>query len=99
MRPVAGVVLLCSVALAAFARAGQPVFRSMTEAVEVDVAVARGGKTVAGLTAANFVVADNGVIQEVTSALLAAEPLRLTLVLDLSKSVSGSRLASLIDAP
>ena len=73
-------------------------FRSTVEAVEVDVAVTRGGKTVAGLAADNFVVTDNGVVQDVKTALLAAEPLRLTLVLDLSKSVSGSRLASLIKA-
>ena len=56
------------------------------EAVEVDVAVTRGGTTVAGLTAANFVVTDNGVVQDVTTALLAAEPLRLTVVLDLSRA-------------
>ena len=36
----------------------------------MDVAVTRGGKTVAGLTADNFVVTDNGVIQNVTAALL-----------------------------
>ena len=98
MRPVGAAVLFSGLALATFAWAGQPVFRSVTEAVEVDVAVVRGGKTVAGLTADNFVVTDNGVVQSVTTALLAAEPLRLTLVLDLSKSVSGSRLASLVKA-
>ena len=76
---------------------GQPlVFRATTEAVEVDVAVVRGGKTVSGLTADNFVVTDNGAVQTVTTALLAAEPLRLTLVLDLSRSVSGARLTSLV---
>ena len=79
-------------------RAEQPSFRSRVEAVEVDVAVTRGGATVSGLTANNFVVTDNGVVQNVTAALLGAEPLRLTLVLDVSKSVSGSRLASLIKA-
>jgi Ca-activated chloride channel family protein len=73
-------------------------FRSKIEAVEVDVAVTRGGKTAAGLTGDNFVVTDNGVIQDVRATRLAAQPLRLTLVLDVSKSVSGSRLASLIKA-
>ncbi len=76
----------------------QAPFRSQVEVVEVDVAVTRGGATVAGLTAGNFVVTDNGVPQEVTAALLDAEPLRVTMVLDTSKSVSGSRLASLIKA-
>lgn len=79
-------------------RSEQVPFRSQVEVVEVDVAVRRGGATVVGLTAGNFVVTDNGVIQEVTAALLGAEPLRVTLVLDVSKSVSGSRLASLIKA-
>ena len=77
---------------------GSPRFAATVEAVEVDVAVTRGGKTVAGLTAGNFVVTDNGVVQNVTAALLSAEPLRVTLVLDVSRSVSGSRLTSLIAA-
>ena len=98
MRLVGATVLLSGFALATFVWAGQPVFRSKTEAVEVDVAVTRGGTTVAGLTADNFVVTDNGIVQDVKATLLAAEPLRLTLVLDVSKSVSGPRLASLIKA-
>lgn len=76
----------------------QAPFRSHVEVVEVDVGVTRGGATVAGLTAANFVVTDNLVPQDVTAVLLGAEPLRVMLVLDVSKSVSGSRLASLIKA-
>jgi VWFA-related protein len=97
-RPARALVLLVCLAAATVAWAGQASFRATVEAVEVDVAVTRGGKTVAGLTAANFVVTDNGVPQDVTAALLAAQPLRLTLVLDVSRSVSGSRLASLIAA-
>jgi VWFA-related protein len=95
-RPARALVLLVCLAAATVAWAGQASFRATVEAVEVDVAVTRGGKTVAGLTAANFVVTDNGVPQEVTSALLSTEPLRLTLVLDLSQSVAGTRLTSLI---
>jgi Ca-activated chloride channel homolog len=86
------------VASGALLQAEQPSFRSRVELVEVDVAVTRGGATVSGLTASNFVVTDNGVIQDVTAALLGAEPLRVTMVLDVSKSVSGSRLASLVKA-
>jgi Ca-activated chloride channel homolog len=84
--------------MATVAWAAQPAFRAAVEAVEVDVAVTRGGKTVGGLTAANFVVTDNGVVQDVTASLLLTEPLRLTLVLDVSRSVSGSRLSSLTAA-
>jgi len=95
-RFAAAATLLACFATATRSQAGQASFRSKIEAVEVDVAVTRGGKTVAGLTAENFVVTDNGVVQDVKATLLAAEPLRLTLVLDVSKSVSGTRLASLI---
>jgi VWFA-related protein len=91
-------MLATCLATAAVAWQGQPSFRATVEAVEVDVAVTRGGKTVAGLTADNFIVTDNGVAQNVTAALLSTQPLRLTLVLDVSRSVSGSRLASLIAA-
>ena len=97
IRSVGGATLLACLAMASLVQA-QASFRSRIEAVEVDVAVMRGGRTVAGLTADNFVVTDNGVVQEVRATLLAAEPLRLTLLLDVSKSVSGSRLASLIKA-
>ena len=97
IRSIGAAVLLACFATT-IAGAGQPSFRSKIEAVEVDVAVTRGGRTVAGLTADNFVVTDNGVVQDVKATLLAAEPLRLTLVLDVSKSVSGPRLASLIKA-
>ena len=97
IRSVGVATLLACLAMATLVQA-QASFRSRIEAVEVDVAVMRGGTTVAGLTADNFVVTDNGIVQEVRATLLAAEPLRLTLMLDVSKSVSGSRLASLIKA-
>lgn len=97
-RPAPALMLVACLVIAAPARSQQPAFRSTVEAVEVDVAVTRGGKTVAGLTADNFVVTDNGVAQKVTAALLSAQPLRLTMVLDVSRSVSGSRLTSLIAA-
>ena len=97
IRSAGAATLLACLATATLVQA-QASFRSKVEAVEVDVAVMRGGTTVAGLTADNFVVTDNGVVQEVRATLLAAEPLRLTLMLDVSKSVSGSRLASLIKA-
>ena len=89
-------MLMSCLAAATEAWAGQAAFRSSVEAVEVDVAVTRGGTMVGGLTAQNFTVTDNGVVQNVTAALLSAQPLRLTLVLDVSKSVSGDRLKSLI---
>ncbi len=79
-------------------RRDEVLFRSGIDVVEVDAAVTRGGAAVSGLTADNFVVTDNGVAQKVTAALLGSQPLRVTLVLDVSQSVSGARLASLIKA-
>lgn len=95
--PAAAVVLAC-LSTASVSSSDQAAFRSSVDVVEVDAAVTRGGKAVAGLTADNFVVTDNGVAQDITAVLLAAEPIRLTLVLDVSKSTAGSRLASLIKA-
>jgi hypothetical protein len=77
--------------------AGQAIFRGGVDLVEVDVSVMRGSVPVAGLTVDNFVVTDNGARQEVTAAKLDL-PLRVTLVLDLSESVSGERLSGLVKA-
>jgi VWFA-related protein len=93
----AALMLACVVSAAVELR-GQAVFRTAVDVVEVDVAVMRGGRSVGGLTAANFVVTDNGIEQDVTAVMVSAEPVRLALVLDVSESVAGSRLASLIKA-
>src|SRR6185436_17831964 len=76
---------------------GQPVFRGGVDLVEVDVSVMRGSVPVPNLTADNFIVTDNGVRQEVQSATVDL-PLRVSLVLDVSSSVSGERLAALVRA-
>jgi len=97
--PQASVVALgACLATASLSAATQGAFRSNVDGVEVGVAVTQGGKAVANLTADNFVVTDNGVTQRVTAVMLAAQPIRLTLILDVSSSVSGSRLTSLIAA-
>jgi VWFA-related protein len=77
--------------------AGQAVFRGGVDLVEVDVSVLRGGVPVSDLTANNFIVTDNGARQEVTTARLDL-PLRVTLALDVSESVSGPRLSGLVKA-
>jgi VWFA-related protein len=97
-RLTAAGVVLASLATATLVSLEQPVFRGGIDIVEVDVAVTRGGKAVADLTAANFTITDNGIAQRVTAVLLATEPIRLTLVIDVSRSVSGARLAALIKA-
>jgi VWFA-related protein len=76
----------------------QTTFRSGVEIVELDVSVTRGGAPVAGLTARDFALTDNGVAQDVESVTLEQLPLSVTLVLDTSQSVAGDRLRHLIQA-
>jgi Ca-activated chloride channel family protein len=76
----------------------QPVFRASVDVVSIDLSVMNGIKPVAGLTAKNFVVTDNGVPQNVGSVSLDRVPLNLTLLLDTSGSLAGDRLTKLIDA-
>jgi Ca-activated chloride channel family protein len=74
------------------------VFRSGIEIVELDVSVTRGGLPVQGLTARDFALTDNGVAQEVQSVMLDLLPLSVTLLLDTSSSVTGTRLDHLKQA-
>jgi VWFA-related protein len=76
----------------------QTTFRSGVEVVELDVSVMRGGAPVAGLTARDFALTDNGVAQDVESVTLERLPLSVTLVLDASQSVAGDRLRHLVQA-
>jgi VWFA-related protein len=76
-------------------RASQQVFKSGVDGVTVVVSVRSGNKPVAGLTAADFEVRDNGVPQRITSVAAERVPLDLTLLLDLSSSVDGPTLERL----
>jgi Ca-activated chloride channel homolog len=88
------IALLLTVA----APAQQPVFRSGVDAVRVDVSVMNGVTPVAGLTAENFELTDEGVVQKLTSVSLDDVPLSLMLVLDTSGSMQGEPMADLIAA-
>lgn len=74
------------------------VFRSQTELVRLDVSVTQGETSVDGLTAADFLVTDNGVEQAVESVSAERTPLRVQIAFDASSSVSGRRLRSLLAA-
>ena len=91
---------LCLLAVAALAglQPPQPQFRAGVELVEIDVSVMRGSQPVQGLTSADFVLTDNGVPQQVESVTIDRLPLDVTLVLDSSLSVIGSRLMQLVQA-
>jgi len=99
MRPVIGVVVLVSLVLTLAASPSgsgqQPVFSSRADAVRVDVLVTRNGAPVRGLSAADFEVRDNGVLQQPTLLSADALPLNVVMALDLSDSVTGSRLTDL----
>jgi len=74
------------------ALAQQPSFSTKIATVRVDVSVTQRGKVVPGLTAQDFEVRDNGVLQQVDLATSEQLPLNVHLALDLSHSVSGERL-------
>jgi VWFA-related protein len=67
-----------------------------SEEVRIDVLVTNQGKPVMGLTAADFEVLDNGVMQEIQYVTLQRQtPINTIFVLDMSKSVSGQLLENL----
>jgi hypothetical protein len=73
-----------AVAVAAVAALQTPQFRTTTDLVMVDVSVRSGDRTVPNLTAADFVLSDNGVRQKIESVEPTAVPIDVTLVVDLS---------------
>jgi VWFA-related protein len=86
------------VALFAILLPQQTVFRTRVDAVRVDVLVTRGGRPVAGLTAADFDLRDNGVGQQIEAVALEDVPLNLLIALDMSTSMAGEPLRHLKDA-
>jgi VWFA-related protein len=90
--------LIAALLVAQAASPPQTTFRSGVELVELDVSVTRGGVPVAGLTARDFSLTDNGAAQDVESVTLEKLPLSVTLVLDTSQSVAGERLQHLVQA-
>jgi VWFA-related protein len=59
-------------------------FRTATDVVLVDASVRRGNTPVAGLTAADFELRDNGVVQQIESVEVSAVPIDLTIIVDVS---------------
>ena len=87
--------LLIALSGAASAQQPEPVFRAAADAVSVDVSVQRGGRPVTDLQPADFTVLDNGVPQEVSGLTYERLPVDVTLLLDVSASVSGVALEEL----
>lgn len=78
---------VASLSLTTRLQQGPPGFRAGVDAVTIDLSVFVGNSAVAGLTAADFILTDNGVKQELTSLAVESMPVDLTLVLDASGSV------------
>jgi VWFA-related protein len=89
-------VLMASAAVAV--RTQDVTFSSRVEAVRVDVLVTNNGQPVRDLTAADFEIRDNGVLQQIDLVSFEQIPLNVILALDMSDSVAGDRLDRLRSA-
>jgi VWFA-related protein len=89
---------IAAVVVSGHSVAGQPTFSSRVEVVRLDVLVTDDGRPVRGLTASDFEVRDNGVLQTVEHVDLEQLPLGVVLTVDASASVIGERLEHLRDA-
>lgn len=82
------------IALSMSTLAAAQVFRSGVDLVSVDVSVRSGNRVVAGLTAADFRLYDNGVLQQVDAVSIEDVPIDVTIFHDTSVS-QGGRIDSL----
>jgi len=92
------VPLVGLLAAAAAAAQAPAVFRADVDLVRVEVLVTRSGAPVRGLTAEDFEVRDGGQLQTLDRIHEEKTKLDVVLVLDLSQSVGGAKLAALRDA-
>jgi VWFA-related protein len=94
MRPlwIVGVIGLLGASVAA---GQQPVFRTATDAVTVNVSVRRNNRPLTNLRAEDFTIRDNGVTQAIRAFVYERLPVDLTVLFDVSGSVTGSVLDQL----
>ena len=78
--------------------AQQPVFKARADVVQIDALVTSDGKPVRGLTAADFEIRDNGVLQTIDFVSFDERPVNVILALDMSRSVAGLKLERLREA-
>lgn len=91
----AGVALLC---VPPGISAQRATFSSRTLAVRVDVLATENGKPVAGLTANDFELLDNNVLQEIEALNAGDLPVNAVVALDVSESTSGQTIGDLVAA-
>jgi VWFA-related protein len=70
-------------------------FRTEANAVRIEALILEDGRPVAGLTAADLIVTDNGRPQTIRVRALEREPIDVALALDVSDSVRGAQLEHL----
>ena len=87
-RAIAAAAVLLSLTVTA----AQQRFQSAVDVVTVPVAVTTSNRPVAGLTAADFALTDNGVRQTIEAVSVETLPIDVTLLLDASSSVRGALL-------
>jgi VWFA-related protein len=93
---IAGAIAICVTTLSAQpAQEPAPVFRAGADAVTVEASVRRDRRPVMGLKATDFELLDNGVPQEITDVAYEKLPIDVTVLLDISASVTGSVLDEL----
>lgn len=93
MRRLVGALLVftaLAVARAAPTPGQTPVFRAGADAVTVGVSVRRGNRPVSGLTIGDFTLTDNGVVQTLTTMSYEKRPIDVTVLFDVSGSVTGA---------
>lgn len=94
-RAAAVLLLVSSVTLVA---GGQVRFSSRSVAVTLDVSVTSGGRPVGGLTADDFVVTDNGVVQRIEDLTSARMPVDVHVTADISGSLTTRDRGLILDA-
>lgn len=72
-----------------------PVFRASADVVTVEASVRRDRRPIMGLKAADFELLDNGVPQQITDVAYEKLPIDVTVLLDISASVTGPVLDEL----
>jgi VWFA-related protein len=95
---IAAGLAIASAGAAAAPQQQQPVFRTAIDSVTVDVSVRQRGRPITDLTAADFELRDNGIVQQVADVGRESLPIDVTLVVDMSGSVEGPLLISLTRA-
>lgn len=88
-------VVACSLVTMSVGAQQQPTFRAATDAVAVEVSVRDRARPITNLQAGDFEILDNGVKQQAVQVSYDTTPIDVTVILDVSFSVTGTLLQRL----